>query len=327
MSAPLLTPAELFLVIKSGPDKGTAYKLMGKPITLGRADENQVVLDDPKSSRQHAKITFSNGRYNISDLGSQNGILLNGQRIRNGHINAGDILVVGNTTIQVAAPKKSKTDKSQNHGPLVKASNNISQAGPGIADRINKPSFSSSKKGSAPDQRVTIGAGFVILLVAFMVFNKKSKSTSKEFEITDEMVVQKELESISKVNKEKQEEILRKGKNTPRYNEAQAFYKRGFREFREGNYSRAVENFNAALALFPSHKLAKRYLDRSRLRYQKQVTDAIARAERAFELQKYREAESEYKTVKLLVRDPNNETYQLAEKRLEAITLIRTSNK
>jgi hypothetical protein len=56
------------------------------------------------------------------------------------------------------------------------------------------------------------------------------------------------------------------------------------------------------------------------------VSDSLERAEKAFQLEKYRLAKSEYKNVIRLSGDPNNKSYQLANKRLETIELILQNN-
>ena len=44
-----------------------------------------------------------------------------------------------------------------------------------------------------------------------------------------------------------------------RYEEAQAHYLMGFRDFQKGNYSRAMKSFETARAIDPNHEMAKRY--------------------------------------------------------------------
>ncbi|HYU59321.1 MAG TPA: FHA domain-containing protein [Solirubrobacterales bacterium] len=50
-------------------------------LTLGRGDDNDVVLGDERASRHHARIRRSDGSFAIEDLGSRNGTYLNGERL------------------------------------------------------------------------------------------------------------------------------------------------------------------------------------------------------------------------------------------------------
>jgi len=145
--------------------------------------------------------------------------------------------------------------------------------------------------------------------------------------LQDENKMQEQLETISKENLQKYEEIRSKGKDTQEYIEAQNYYLRGFREFREAHYLRAIQNFNAALSIFPAHPLARRYLERSQIKLREDATSALARAEKAFQLQRYSKAISEYETVKKLLGDPSNENFKLAVQRIQTIDLIRKSNR
>ena len=72
-------------------------------LTIGRAPDNQLVLNDTKASSHHAEISqASDGQsYSITDLGSTNGTFVNGQRIDQNvarSLNAGDTVRIGDTT-------------------------------------------------------------------------------------------------------------------------------------------------------------------------------------------------------------------------------------
>jgi ABC-type multidrug transport system ATPase subunit/pSer/pThr/pTyr-binding forkhead associated (FHA) protein len=54
------------------------YALKGQPVTLGRAADNTIVLEDALVSRHHARIEWKGSQPHVVDLGSANGTLLNG---------------------------------------------------------------------------------------------------------------------------------------------------------------------------------------------------------------------------------------------------------
>jgi hypothetical protein len=56
--------------------------LVGPEIILGRSPDCQITIEDPLVSRQHARITISNGVARVMDLGSRNGVRVNGNLIR-----------------------------------------------------------------------------------------------------------------------------------------------------------------------------------------------------------------------------------------------------
>jgi pSer/pThr/pTyr-binding forkhead associated (FHA) protein len=70
-------------------------------VRIGRGGENQVVLADPKVSRQHGELRVRRGTLVYRDLGSTNGSLVNGTKISEMAVGLGDRIEVGDTTIVV----------------------------------------------------------------------------------------------------------------------------------------------------------------------------------------------------------------------------------
>jgi pSer/pThr/pTyr-binding forkhead associated (FHA) protein len=65
------------LVVTSGSLTGTSVPLTGVQITLGRAHDSTIVLDDDFASSRHARIyPDANGQWIVEDLGSTNGTYL-----------------------------------------------------------------------------------------------------------------------------------------------------------------------------------------------------------------------------------------------------------
>jgi hypothetical protein len=67
----------------------------GDPFVIGRSRECDLVLDDPNVSRRHAELRREDGAWAVRDLGSTNGIKLNGQRSRGGRLSPGDEITLG----------------------------------------------------------------------------------------------------------------------------------------------------------------------------------------------------------------------------------------
>ena len=62
-------------------NKQSAILLRARHTTIGRAADCEVVLDDPRISRQHATITGDRQHYHVRDVGSLNGTFVNGRRV------------------------------------------------------------------------------------------------------------------------------------------------------------------------------------------------------------------------------------------------------
>src|SRR5919199_3083271 len=75
------------------------YPLEGRgPWSVGRSQENDIVLNDPNASRKHARISRADNGFVVEDLGSTNGTLLDGAPIDREMIEDGDELTFGQTT-------------------------------------------------------------------------------------------------------------------------------------------------------------------------------------------------------------------------------------
>jgi pSer/pThr/pTyr-binding forkhead associated (FHA) protein len=70
--------------------------------TLGRASSNAVVLHDRRVSRLHAALTVEHAFVTIEDVGSTNGVWLNGRRLTQEPLTDGDVLTIGDSTVHFA---------------------------------------------------------------------------------------------------------------------------------------------------------------------------------------------------------------------------------
>ncbi len=69
-------------------------------VTIGRNVLNDVVLDDPRVSRHHALLRRVDGAFRIEDLGSTNGIYVNGERVERAVLREGDQLQIGGQVLR-----------------------------------------------------------------------------------------------------------------------------------------------------------------------------------------------------------------------------------
>ena len=72
---------------------------MGATTVLGRGADVDIRLEDPGVSRRHAQITVADGRSTISDLGSTNGTLVDGQKVTTSVLADGAVIRLGSTEI------------------------------------------------------------------------------------------------------------------------------------------------------------------------------------------------------------------------------------
>jgi hypothetical protein len=73
------TPQQL--LVTDGALKGTSFGLTDQQITIGRADDATLVLDDDYASTRHARLFPQDGQWLVEDLGSTNGTYLDRQKV------------------------------------------------------------------------------------------------------------------------------------------------------------------------------------------------------------------------------------------------------
>ncbi len=85
------------------PDDGepTVVPLTEKFTTIGRTPANHIRVEDGAASRKHCMIKAMNQLYTLVDLGSANGTVINGERLRNREVDltAGDRIQIGKTVL------------------------------------------------------------------------------------------------------------------------------------------------------------------------------------------------------------------------------------
>jgi len=67
--------------VRSGELKGQRLYVKVPIVNIGRADYNDLVIPDDSVSSQHAKLTRREGVWILTDLGSTNGTLVDGERV------------------------------------------------------------------------------------------------------------------------------------------------------------------------------------------------------------------------------------------------------
>lgn len=79
------------LVLQRGSEAGRRWPLdRTRPLTIGRADECEIVLTDRQVSRYHARITWIGDHFEVVDLDSKNGTHVNGQELHDAPVSLTD---------------------------------------------------------------------------------------------------------------------------------------------------------------------------------------------------------------------------------------------
>ena len=144
------------LVVVVGPQPGQEFFLDRDHFTMGRSEDANVSVNHSSVSRFHSELfSVGNGRYEIIDKGSANGIRINGQEVRRGFIEAGDALELGDVRLRFVGA-----------GKIFRAGFDHRQALPAVTGydpSAKKPASSSSKV------LILIGVGALLGIIAVAV--------------------------------------------------------------------------------------------------------------------------------------------------------------
>jgi hypothetical protein len=100
--APTEAPAVPTLIPIEGAPAGAVR--LGTRTRIGRADDNELMLDTPSVSRHHAIVIASPRGVFVEDLNSINGMYVNRKRVRQARLVDGDLLALGGVTFRYSGP-------------------------------------------------------------------------------------------------------------------------------------------------------------------------------------------------------------------------------
>jgi ABC transport system ATP-binding/permease protein len=89
------------LVLVAGPGQGQEFVLASERLVIGRGEECEVSVNHPSVSRVHAEIRRAvDGRWEIVDLSSANGIRVNGSELPNSLLDSRDVIELGDVVLK-----------------------------------------------------------------------------------------------------------------------------------------------------------------------------------------------------------------------------------
>ena len=97
-----------------GPSKGLVFELArdGACAVLGRSPDCDIAVEDQTCSRRHASVFARGGEFFVTDLGSTNGIRLNGKHVEEGLLSHGDRFSFGKSAFRFVNVERNHTAAS-----------------------------------------------------------------------------------------------------------------------------------------------------------------------------------------------------------------------
>src|SRR5436190_9402530 len=96
----LLDGVSANFIVKGPSGVEKAYPMRAISVTIGRSDQCDIAVKDSSMSGRHAEISKINGEIGVKDVGSVNGIWVNGECVDDVELFDGDVLRLGQTSIR-----------------------------------------------------------------------------------------------------------------------------------------------------------------------------------------------------------------------------------
>lgn len=306
------------LKVTAGPNKGDIFRISPPGLLIGRDSLTcKIALSDPRVSRQQCRIDFHPQGISIEDLSGKSTTLVNGTPLTKIHeLNRGDEIQMGDTffTFEVISDKAAGALRTAPEGGFK----------PPTPYSAPAPQYTGPKK-SYKGYMIIGGVLAVGALVFFLLPNAaKTNSTTKVTtnEVLDEKI-QKVIEQQQRLESARGELADDKSQGYYNHYTAEKNYIRGFRDYQNGKYSRAMEAFQTTLAVDPNHGNARRYFRLADKKRQEQVDQQMDLGLKYKDKNQYRLCVAAFAKVLQIINKPSDKKYILAKEQIKECRLCQ----
>jgi ABC transport system ATP-binding/permease protein len=165
-SQPLHTrPNRLVMVV--GPTPGAEFPLEVERFTIGRSEDATISINHSSVSRLHAElISLGNGRYEVVDKQSANGVRINGVELKRGLLEAGDALELGDVRLRFVGAGKIFRAGPDSTSPSPATSGTYESVAPSVRPQPRPTGALGSGPGKLMGILLAVGVILVILVFA-----------------------------------------------------------------------------------------------------------------------------------------------------------------
>lgn len=314
------TGFKFMLVVRSGPDAGAAYQLLPPRVSIGRDPEsNNVVVNDPKVSRNAVVIEFAPEDIRVVDISGKSKLYVNGQLNERISIKGGDLIRIGDSELSfvVEAMQLPAVIPPNMGAPLSLVGNspgqmsNSQMSGGAANSRSTSSSRQRQSGGSRVPFYVLVGAIF-----AGLIYIGTSEQVAKKLDrgIRTTSEIEKEIsETDARVADANKKRTFRTEEEKTRYEEAQRHYIEGFRDYQKGNFTRAMRSFETARAIDPEHVLSRRYYRQAEKQRDESVTQLLLEGRRYREKNMFARCSSAIEKALVMMPNKDDLKYKQAE--------------
>lgn len=139
---------------------GQVFELTGAKLTVGRAADNDIHIQNPSVSSHHGEFRFEGGDYRVVDMNSTNGTRINDERVTEAILRNGDTLMIGHMLFRYVSENVLSAPPIPEQSEILEFG---TQAGGRPANFVNLAPFAKPKGDGASVPLVVLVMIFVAL--------------------------------------------------------------------------------------------------------------------------------------------------------------------
>jgi pSer/pThr/pTyr-binding forkhead associated (FHA) protein len=302
------------LEILQGPHMGLRQSFEKIQWSVGRGPENDLILaQDIKVSRNHLQIQATNGQVLVKNINSRNVMLAEGKASVEVLLKSGSQIQVGDSLIKfefenmISSPKPEMkvVPRPATQAPAENFSSFNTRIKTHSGVIPNRPTHVEPSLLASPKFRfgaMIVVVGLVILWIAQSEVAKKRGKGLRDSVAMNADMAKSETEVKQLIED-------RRDQDSPQYRLAQAQFIKGFRDYQQGQFARAMEAFQSARAFYPAHELANKYWTLSKRKLEEKAQAHMQMGRRYLGTSQYRMCQSSFAAVMMLVKDDRNPAY------------------
>lgn len=302
--------------VRSGSMAGAVRLMNASAFYMGRSPECEfVILNDPKCSRKHAFVHWTSNGCEITSSSENNKLWVNGKEVSQAILCDNDIVRLGETDLQfnlTSLPATASPGQTPNY-QAAPAPYRPSASSPGA-----RPKSRGKQSGMNMNRLLIYGA---IGLVLWLILSPNDVKKKKEITLRTEQQIQAEIDAANKLREAAEKTRINTDPRVAQ-RQAQENYVKGFRDYRKNKFERALEAFQACLALQPEHILCNRYYRLSQRKFDELIQYHVVLGRKYRDQNQFNSCRSAFRNVMVMVKDSQSPTYKEAKANYEACNAL-----
>jgi pSer/pThr/pTyr-binding forkhead associated (FHA) protein len=158
------------LVVLSAGMTGRTHELKVDKTTIGRVEDNTFQIAEPSVSSHHCELLLRGNDVVVKDLNSTNGTFINGEKVSESVLKAGQVLRLGQIEMRLETEATAPATKKVDQTMVMQRGVSLNELEQGRAGGFDTTSKGFSKKDNKANKIIWIGAGIFGVIILGLIF-------------------------------------------------------------------------------------------------------------------------------------------------------------